>query len=437
MLYRVWLGRRRPDVPTIICAREPNNSRKQAQETSLAASGSRTWLQQFSLETVKFGGGDIVTLLSTLPKAAPGEVPMGRWKRMHSRDHCAVLGSVLLVFWLSAGTAKPENIVFPANAGVINVTNAPYNAWGDGVHDDTAALQAALNAQCSGNKIRYLPNGTYLISTNLLWPGQNGVCAGSGNTEKRTILQGQSQSGVVIKLKDYAPGYSNVANPLPMIWTGAAPAQRFRNALRNLTLDIGIGNPGAIGLQFNASNQGTIRDVTIQSSDRGMYGLDFGYTDEIGPLLVRDLTVTGFGIGIRCANTVNSQTLEDVTLSGQTQCGIRNSGQVLNVRHLTFTGGVAAISNSAPGFTTVIDGTLTGNGNAFLVPAIVNSGAMFARNLSTTGFQISASEHRRHRPGRERQQPCGVQFARRQLCIPEPSGFLKSAGPRSSRRALG
>ncbi len=52
--------------------------------------------------------------------------------------------------------------------GVINVTDAPYNATGDGVTDDTAAIQAAIDAaEAAGGGIVYLPPGNYYISAAL------------------------------------------------------------------------------------------------------------------------------------------------------------------------------------------------------------------------------------------------------------------------------
>lgn len=167
-----------------------------------------------------------------------------------------------------------------------------YGATGDGVTDDTAAIQAALSAYPNSQRIIYLPNGTYLVSKTLTWPAGT---PGTGNEFKNVILQGQNQSKTVVKLKNSNPGFTDVRHPQAVIYTGLAPAQRFGNSIRNLTVDTGVGNAGAIGVQFNASNQGAMRQVTIQSGDGlGVNGLDMNFTDEIGPLLVKGVTVKGF-----------------------------------------------------------------------------------------------------------------------------------------------
>jgi len=48
----------------------------------------------------------------------------------------------------------------------INVKNAPYNAAGDGMTDDTTAIQNAIN-DCAIGKAVYLPEGTYRLTSSL------------------------------------------------------------------------------------------------------------------------------------------------------------------------------------------------------------------------------------------------------------------------------
>lgn len=55
--------------------------------------------------------------------------------------------------------------------GVVNVQNAPYGAQGDGVTDDTNAIQSALNDVADGGGgIVFLPTGNYFLQTHLSVP---------------------------------------------------------------------------------------------------------------------------------------------------------------------------------------------------------------------------------------------------------------------------
>jgi Pectate lyase superfamily protein len=279
-----------------------------------------------------------------------------------------------------------ENIVFPTDAGVLNVKD--FGAEGDGVTDDTAAIQALLNAHPNGQRIIYLPNGTYLVSGTITWPAGT---PGKGDDYKNTILQGQSERGVTLKLKDNAAGFTIAAKPKSVIFTGPAPAQRFGNSIRNLTVDTGKGNLGAIGIQFNASNQGSVRQVTIQSGDgAGINGLDLSFADEIGPLLVKNLTVKGFQYGIRTGFRINSQTFENITLTNQREYGLYNTGQVVNIRGLKSNNAVTAIYN-AGGRMTLLDSSLNGTGAAASRPALRSDYPLdlLVRNLKTSGYQAA------------------------------------------------
>ncbi|MGJ3242497.1 MAG: glycosyl hydrolase family 28-related protein [Opitutales bacterium] len=239
---------------------------------------------------------------------------------------------------LIAGTAPVanDNFVFPAGA-VIDLTQEPY--WPSGWAADqqgtdvTAALEEALDTYDGRNLILYLPDGHYRVTDTVKWDGDGLIP--SGGQESEITLQGQSRDGVVLFIPDSHPNFGDPQNSRPILSTGTGTANAFRNSVRNLTIDAGSGNPGAIGLFFNANNQGSVRDVRIVSQDgQGVTGLDLGHAQN-GPLYLRNLVVEGFGTGIATAfDDKNSQTLEHITLIGQGDTGLDNNGQVLTVRGL-------------------------------------------------------------------------------------------------------
>jgi len=278
-----------------------------------------------------------------------------------------------IVPFTAATPAFAENIIFPPGSGVIDV-KAQYGAKGDGVTDDTAAIQRALTDEKS---LIYLPNGTYLVSDTLRWGGK----------QKRQVLQGQSTDGTIIRLKDRAAGYQQADKPLAVIWTGRLPAQRFRNGIRNLTVDTGAGNAGAIGVQFIANNQGGMSDVSIRSGDGGgIIGLDLGYTDEQGPCLIAGVKVTGFDIGIHTKHAVDSVTFEHITVENQKRFGFVNEGQCISMRGFISTNNVPAFYNQrGPGVVTLLDAKLSGSGEA----AILNEATLYARNVAVRGCKLA------------------------------------------------
>jgi len=174
-----------------------------------------------------------------------------------------------------------------------------------------------------------------------------------------------------------------------MIWTGQAPAQRFRNAVRDLTIDTGKKNPGAIGMRFMANNQGCVRDVTIRSGDmkKAHIGLDLAYPDENGPLLIKNVKVVGFDYEVRAAHAVDSLTFEDLTLQDQNKFGLVNEGQCLTIRELESRNTVTSVVNSGNvGVMTLINATLRGGRGANSKPAILNEGFLHASNVSSVGY---------------------------------------------------
>ena len=295
----------------------------------------------------------------------------------------------LLLGWMATSFGRAESIEFPADAGVIDVTRPPYHARGDGKMDCRAAIEQALQDHPDDNCIIYLPNGTYRVTGPLRWPYATKPTEGS---QRATILQGQSRNGVVIKLSDYSPGYGTVGRPRSVLWMGDELTTHERNAVRNLTIDTGVGNVGAVGIHLNTSEQGCLRHLTLRGG--GVAGIDAGHSDKVGPCLINDVRVEGFDIGLRSAFTVNSLTLEHCEFVGQKSAAVRNQGQVLSIRDMRSTNEVTAIDNrDAVGLVTVLDSTFQGLPAKRQGPAIYNKGLLYVRNVTTPGY-TNAVENR-------------------------------------------
>lgn len=290
-----------------------------------------------------------------------------------------LLMTLSVLFALPYGFAQ-DNIVFPAAANVTDITQPPYNADNTGTVDVTAIIQAALNG--SGNVV-YLPNGTYLVSNTIVWPG-------SSSSQKRHTLVGQSTDGAIIKLANNASGYSDPSNTKSVIYTGKSPAQRFMNYIRNLTVNTGSGNPGATGIQYMSNNVGGMYDVLIKSGDgEGVYGLDLGYSDENGPCLIKNIEVQGYNIGIRAKHGVNGIVMENITISGQKDIGFLNDGQCVSLRKFNSTNSVRAIVNKSIGMLTMVEANIIGVGDASNVSAIFNTNGLYARDVTTSGYNMA------------------------------------------------
>ena len=277
---------------------------------------------------------------------------------------------------------------FPSHPLVVDVTKPPYSAKGDGMSDDSDALQAALNENVGRHKVLFFPPGTYLVSRTLTWPKNHNGRENWGFT----MLRGQDRDACVIRLKDAT--FTDAAQPQAVMRCGGfGSADWFHNYVENLTFDTGNGNPGAIGLQFFSNNTGALRDCRIRSGDgAGVTGLDLAHRDMNGPLLVKDCEVSGFRRGVATGRAVNSQTFERLTLSGQTQLGFHNEGQPVSIRGLKSANTVPALGTY--GTVLLMDATLTGAGNAAQSPAIVNynGGRVFLRDVKTTGYSRALAD---------------------------------------------
>jgi len=316
-------------------------------------------------------------------------------KHNHGDRHVAPrLAAVLLTAALTAhpGQARAENITFPADAfggtldgdgsgpdtahgpyyGNAFVSVKAYGAAGDGRHDDTEAVQAALDHVFIG--MVYFPSGTYLVSRTIRWTYKGG---GAPNHPWRSFF-GQGEGLVTIKLRDDCPEFGDPAKPLPMIRTGGGttPGQSegstaFANSLYHLTIDTGRGNPGAVGLSYYVSNEGALRHVTVRSGDgQGVAGI--AYHGETGGLF-SDVTVRGFGYGVDSqGGGYGPLVMDGVTVSGQTVAGLHPGDDPMTVNDLHSVNAVPALLTDGGGcHVTLLNSTI--DGTAGSGPGVVHA----------------------------------------------------------------
>ena len=283
---------------------------------------------------------------------------------------------------LPAPTGDTGGRWLPALSGVVNVKTA-YGAKGDGVTDDTAALQKAITENRNhGGKVIYLPAGTYLVSDALTY-GDNLEQA------KFTTVQGQGRDKTVIKLKDALPEYgAGKRKAVLSLFDGNTTGMAFNNCVYDLTIDIGKGNPGAVALMWMNNNCGSCERVTLRSSDPQMVG-DTGFDlsrHEPGPGMVRDLVVEGFDFGVKSVQTCFSMTFENITLRKQRVAGFSNNTQTVFIRKLNSDNKVPAIvfaDQTEYGAVVLTDSILTGSG-----PLAIDARRpqIFLRNVKSVGY---------------------------------------------------
>lgn len=220
-----------------------------------------------------------------------------------------------------------------ATAGIHNVLE--HGAVGDGVADDTLAVQAAIDAADTGGVV-YLPAGTYLVS---------GVTATStrmmvGAGRDRTVLKGSGTGRVL----DLGNGINNFlyAHFSDFTVDGGGTADYgmylqdlvIRCTFRDLTIRNCMGTPGIGIANENRNYSNAFERLIIHSNNIGTYFIkrcqDLKFTN--GEVFGNAISQMDIGDGLESVSQVtiaNTQIERTVSTPGDA-VGIRLSG-VLNL----------------------------------------------------------------------------------------------------------
>ena len=214
---------------------------------------------------------------------------------------------------LVAGSYYPARL---EDARAIYLTPDAFPVKGDGVADDSTAVQQAIDTirEKTNQGILFVPSGTYrLTKTIYIWPGIRLI--GYGATRPRFVLAantpGYQQGPKYMFFFAGAKPHESVAPP------DASPGT-FYSALSNLDIEIQAGNPGAVGVRAHYAQHCFLAHMDFHIGS-GLAGIHDGGN------VVQDVHFYGgqYGIWTRKPAPGWQFTLIDTYFEGQREAAIR------------------------------------------------------------------------------------------------------------------
>jgi polygalacturonase len=270
----------------------------------------------------------------------------------------ALLFCTMLVASLS--TAAAAQSVFtakPDDAGAVSLSAPEFPVMADGVADDSAAIQAAIDKAAAPNNgsVVFVPSGRYrLTRTIYVWRGVRVI--GYGATRPVFVLGDSTpgyQTGIGLMVMFSAGGPRPAGGAAGRGGRGGFPAFQvpfpppgqvppndtvpdaspgtFYPAMSNIDFEIGNGNPAAVAIRFHVAQHGYLTHMDFHT------GSGLAALTEIGNE-AEDLHFDGGRYGIITDNTSPfwQFTLIDSTFEGQREAAIREHMAGLTLIRDTF-----------------------------------------------------------------------------------------------------
>lgn len=221
----------------------------------------------------------------------------------------------------------------PWQDGFLDITKQPYNAKGDGKTDDSDAIQKAIDDAYASNLIVYFPEGTYLVSKQLVlnqypanWYQKDQGIKFNSQRKFGNILVGSTKGSQrpKIVLKDN----SKVADDILILYRYFNPvakeqdvndrAKHYLATFRGIDVDMG-NNPKVSAISMDGAQYCTIQDTNISGKD--FYAGIRKIPGAVGSII--NAKVTGGNIGILSDTYVPEALVTGVILENQKEYGIK------------------------------------------------------------------------------------------------------------------
>src|SRR5579871_1226634 len=247
------------------------------------------------------------------------------------------MGISLIAMPIFASSYYPSR---PEDARAVYFTAADFSVKGDGIADDSAALQQAIDRvqEKTNQGLLFIPSGRYRVSRTIyIWPGIRLI--GFGPTRPVFVLGGNT------------PGFQR--DPAYMFFfAGARPRGNepppdaspgtFYSAMSNIDFEIGEGNPSAIAVRAHYAQHCFLAHIDFHIGS-GLAGIHDGGN------VAQDVHFYGgrYGIWTRKPSPGWQFTILDATFSGQREAAIREHEAGLTLIRPEFKNVPTAISIDA------------------------------------------------------------------------------------------